>query len=61
MTAPARFKQSDVERFTKGVLGAGVARVRIIADLSTGRMEAIIGEAESPPAGGGDGWDDDVE
>lgn len=60
MTAPARIKQSDVERVTKGVLAAGVGQARMIVDLANGRIEIIIGETESvPPAGGGDGWDDD--
>lgn len=47
MTAPARITQADIDRATKSVKSAGFERARIIMDLSSAKIEIIIGEAAS--------------
>lgn len=44
MTAPARFKQTDVERVLKAAKNCGFEDIRVRIDLS-GRIEAIVGNA----------------
>lgn len=43
MTAPARFRQSDIERAAKAVRKAGYDGARILIDHK-GRLEIIFGE-----------------
>lgn len=60
MTAQARITQADMERATKAVKAAGYDHARIIMDLSAGRIEVILGAAESDSAENkDDGWDDE--
>ncbi len=51
MTAPARFRQSDIERVIKAAQNCGCGDVRIRIDVS-GQIEAIVGSAanDEPPA-----------
>ena len=44
MTAPARFKQSDVERVFKAAKNCGFEDIRVRIDGS-GNIEAIVGTA----------------
>lgn len=50
MSAPARFKQADVERVIKAARKCGFADVRVRIDAS-GQIEAILGTAanDAPP------------
>ena len=50
MTAPARFRQSDIKRLLQGARAAGFEEVRVIIDRE-GQMELIAGKAASitPP------------
>ena len=57
MTAPARITQADVDRATKAVAAAGLARARIILDLDKRRIEIIIGESANDATP--DEWTDD--
>lgn len=58
MTAPARITQADMERATKAIQNAGIARARIVMDLANGRIEVIIGESGRNPAPDANPWDD---
>lgn len=59
MTAAARIHQSDMERAMKAAKAAGYERARIVMDLSAGRIEVILGDAESAiEETKDDGWDD---
>ena len=59
MTAPARITQADMDRATKAVASAGLARARIVMDLEKRRIEIIIGEA-GPPSVTDEWTDEDV-
>lgn len=48
MTAPARFKQSDVKRATAGVVAAGLSVARIEIDAS-GKIVIIPGKPTTAP------------
>ena len=59
MTAPARITQADVERATRAVKTAGFERARIVLDLSSARIEIIIGETPADSAPVPPVWSDD--
>lgn len=46
MTAPARFKQSDVKRATAGVVSAGLSIAKIEID-HTGKIVIITGKPKA--------------
>lgn len=46
MTAPARFKQSDVKRATAGVVSAGLSVTKIEID-HTGKIVIITGKPKA--------------
>ena len=47
MTAPARFRQTDIKRALQGAKAAGFDEVRVCIDLD-GRIEIIAGPAAAP-------------
>lgn len=61
MTAPARITQADMDRATKAVANAGIARARIIMDLKRATIEVVIGESVDTKPSGDEEWaDEDV-
>ena len=48
MTAPARFKQSDIKRATAGVVAAGLSVARVEIDTS-GKIVVIPGKPTIEP------------
>lgn len=50
MTAPARFRQSDIARALKAAKGCGFEEVRVRIDAG-GQIEIIVGKAanDTPP------------
>lgn len=56
MTAPARFKQSDIKRATAGVVAAGLSVSRVEIDAS-GKIVIIPGKPTTAP-GNDNQWAD---
>lgn len=56
MTAPARFKQSDIKRATAGVVAAGLSVVRVEID-PLGNIVVIPGKPTIAPRNDNE-WDD---
>lgn len=56
MTAPARFKQSDVKRATAGVVAAGLSVARVEIDLN-GRIVVVPGKPTTPAKNDNE-WED---
>lgn len=48
MTAPARFRQSDVKRAAAGVVAAGLSVARVEIDAA-GKIVIIPGKPTTPP------------
>lgn len=60
MTAPARFRQSDLERAHKATQNAGCREYRIILDLYAGKMEIVVSKADNDPSAPEEWTDEDV-
>lgn len=60
MTAPARIRQSDIERAIKAVKAAGIETARIVIDLRAQTIAVCIGKSEDSMSLANE-WDSELE